>query len=319
MTEIYDQIGVLGIVPVVVIEDEAQAEPLAEALSAAGLPCAEITFRTTAAAGAIYRISKSFPMLLVGAGTVLNVDQAKKAVDNGARFIVSPGTNRKVLEYCNRTGIPAIPGVVTPSELMVALELGHTVVKFFPAEACGGISYLRALAAPFGGVRFIPTGGIDESNLLPYLKHPAVLACGGSWMVKQDAISSGKFDDIRTITQQAVSLVLGFDLRHVGINSDDAGTAQSLALRLSDVLNIGVKDGNSSLFVGSGIEILKKHYLGKNGHLALSTNSIPRALAWFARKGIKPMKDTENYKDGKLMTVYLDLDMGGFAVHLVQK
>jgi 2-dehydro-3-deoxyphosphogluconate aldolase/(4S)-4-hydroxy-2-oxoglutarate aldolase len=140
MLDLYNQLGAMGIVPVVVIDDENQAEPLAEALTEAGLPCAEITFRTAAAAGAIRRIAASYPLMLVGAGTVLNVEQAKKAVDSGAKFIVSPGTNRKVLEFCARTGVPAIPGVVTPSEIMTALELGHTVVKFFPAEACGGIT-----------------------------------------------------------------------------------------------------------------------------------------------------------------------------------
>jgi 2-dehydro-3-deoxyphosphogluconate aldolase/(4S)-4-hydroxy-2-oxoglutarate aldolase len=319
MSTIFDQLGALGIIPVVIINDENHAEPLAAALVESGLPCAEVTFRTDAAAAVISRMLRVYPSMLVGAGTVLNPDQAKKAIDAGAKYIVSPGTNLKVLDYCRKAGIIAIPGVVTPTELQMALEYGADVVKFFPAEACGGIAYLKALAAPFRSVRFIPTGGVDETNLPAYLKCPQVLACGGSWMVKQDAISSAKFDDIRALCNQAMSVVLGFELRHVGINTADSKAAEALSSQLSAILNTPVKEGNSSVFVGTGFEILKKQYLGKNGHLALSTNSITRACAWFERKEIKTLPETEVVKDGKVVTVYLDIDLGGFAVHLAQK
>jgi 2-dehydro-3-deoxyphosphogluconate aldolase/(4S)-4-hydroxy-2-oxoglutarate aldolase len=204
MNSILEQLGLIGIIPVVVIDDEANAEPLAQALLDGGLPTMEVTFRTEAGKHALTRITKAYPSLLLGAGTVLNVEQVRTAVGSGARYIVSPGLNRRVVEYCLDNGIPVIPGVVTPTEIGTALELGVNVVKFFPAEACGGIEYLKAISAPYKGVKFIPTGGINESNFLAYLQLPSVLACGGSWMVKGDLISNQRFDEIRNLTAHAV-------------------------------------------------------------------------------------------------------------------
>ena len=193
MQDVLRQVELLGIVPVIAIESASDAEPLAKALYDGGLPCAEVTFRTKAAQEAMTRIAKAFPDLLLGAGTVLTIEQVKTAVDCGAKFIVSPGLNRTVVEYCVAKGIPVTPGVATPSEVEVALELGLEVVKFFPAEATGGLPYLKAISAPYKSLRFIPTGGVDEKNLLSYLKFPKVLACGGSWMVKADLINAKRF------------------------------------------------------------------------------------------------------------------------------
>ena len=204
MNPILEKIGQLKIVPVVVIQDERDAEPLAQALLDGGLPTMEITFRTDAAKAAIGRIAKSHSAIVLGAGTVLSVDQVKAAVDAGARYIVSPGIPPKVVEYCLKKGICVTPGVVTPTEIAAALEYGLEVVKFFPAEASGGIEYLKAISAPFPNLKFIPTGGIDESNLLPYLQHPKVLAVGGSWMVKPALIAGKQFEEITRLTAQAV-------------------------------------------------------------------------------------------------------------------
>ena len=204
MNPLLEQIGRLRIVPVVIIQDELDAEPLAQALLDGGLPTMEITFRTDAAKPAIGRIAKSHPSIVLGAGTVLTVDQVKAAVDAGAKYIVSPGIPRKVVEYCLKKNICVTPGVVTPTEIGVALELGLDVVKFFPAEASGGIEYLKAISAPFPNLKFIPTGGIDESNLLPYLQHPKVLAVGGSWMVKPALIAGKQFGEITRLTAQAI-------------------------------------------------------------------------------------------------------------------
>lgn len=206
MHDVLEQLGRIRIIPVVIIEDEAHAEPLARALLNGGLPTMEITFRTAAARGAITRIAKAFPDVLLGAGTVLTVEQAKTAADCGARYLVSPGLNRKVVEYCVRTGMPVTPGIVTPTEIEGALELGLDVVKFFPAEPSGGIAYLKAIAAPYKGIRYIPTGGIDENNLTAYLKFPPVLACGGSWMVKSDMITGGRFAEIEALARKAVAV-----------------------------------------------------------------------------------------------------------------
>ena len=318
MHTLLHEIGLIGIVPVIAIEKAEDAEPLAQALIEGGLPCAEVTFRTGAAKESIEKIAKSFPTMLLGAGTVLSVDQVKVAVGSGAKFIVSPGFNPKVVEYCLANNIPTTPGVATPSEIEVALSYGLEVVKFFPAEASGGLDFLRAISAPYKNVKFIPTGGIDEKNLVSYLKFSRIHACGGSWMVKSDLISNKKFDEIKRLTSQAVNLMLGFDLRHVGINSSNADEAMQLADQLKRVFGFSIKDTLGSVFVGTQFEVLKRTYLGTHGHLAIATNSIERAIAHLERRGIKIKPETKNENEGKLQTVYLDLEVGGFAFHLVQ-
>ena len=205
MSNIIEKIGQVKLVPVVVIENADDAEPLAQALMENGLPCAEITLRTPAATEAILRLSK-IDGLLLGAGTVLSVDQAKQAVDAGAQFIVAPGLSPKVVQYCVGNNIPITPGVCTPGEIEAALEFGLNVLKFFPAEAFGGLKTLKAISAPYATVRFIPTGGIGPGNVQDYLRAPNVHACGGSWMVKTDLIASGKFAEIGRLTKEAVAL-----------------------------------------------------------------------------------------------------------------
>jgi 2-dehydro-3-deoxyphosphogluconate aldolase/(4S)-4-hydroxy-2-oxoglutarate aldolase len=194
------------VVPVVEITRAEDAVPLARALAEGGLPCAEITFRTDAAAAAIAAISEALPDFPVGAGTVLSVAQAEAAVAAGARFLVSPGFDDAVVGFSRDAGIPMLPGVCTPSEIGRAVAAGLDLVKFFPAEAAGGIGYLKAVAAPFGGVRFVPTGGIGPSNLAAYLAHPQVVACGGSWLAKRQTIADGDFATISRLTAEAVTL-----------------------------------------------------------------------------------------------------------------
>ncbi len=207
MNEILKKIGDFKLVPVVKIEHARDAVPLGEALLSGGLPVAEITFRTDAAEESIRKIVTELPDLFVGAGTVLKVDQAKQAVDAGAKFIVTPGFNPKVVDYCVTNGIPITPGINSPTQIEMALDRGLDVVKFFPAEPSGGLKMLKAMSAPYGEVMFIPTGGIDITNLKDYLSFPKVLACGGSWMVKAGFISSGKFAEITAITKEAVTVI----------------------------------------------------------------------------------------------------------------
>lgn len=207
MNEILDRIGTVGIVPVVVIDRAEDAPRLGEALCDGGLPCAEVTFRTEAAAEAIAVLKREFPHMLVGAGTVLTPRQADQAMEAGAAFLVSPGLNVKLLDYCLGQNYPMIPGCMTPGEIEQAMERGLRTVKFFPAEAAGGIRFIRALAAPYRDVRFMPTGGIHAGNVEEYLAFDRVLACGGSWMVKGDLIAAGDFDRIRQLTREAVQLV----------------------------------------------------------------------------------------------------------------
>lgn len=207
MTEFQKKIHDIGIVPVVVLHDAADAAPLAKAMCEGGLPCAEVTFRTDAAADSIRIMSRQFPEMLVGAGTVLTVAQVDAAIEAGAKFIVSPGFDAEVVQACIDRGVPVFPGVVTPSEIMQALRLGLEVVKFFPAESFGGLSAIKSLAAPFPGLQFMPTGGISAKNVRDYLSYDRIIACGGSWMVKSSLISEGRFDEIRAMCAEAAAIV----------------------------------------------------------------------------------------------------------------
>lgn len=207
MNAVLEQIQALGIVPVVVLDDAKDARPLAKALCEGGLPCAEITFRTAAAEESIRIISQEFPDMLVGAGTVLTTEQVDCAVAAGAKFIVSPGLNPRIVKYCVEKGIPITPGCSNASDIELALENGLEVVKFFPAEPAGGLKMIKALAGPYVGVKFMPTGGINASNVKEYLAYNRIIACGGSWMVKGDLIKAGEFEKITELTKEAVEIV----------------------------------------------------------------------------------------------------------------
>lgn len=202
-----EMIQELGVVPVVVLNDAKDARPLAEALCEGGLPCAEVTFRTEAAEESIRSMTKEFPEMLVGAGTVLTVEQVDRAIDAGAKFIVSPGFDPEIVDDCLERSIPVFPGCITPSEVAQAVKRGLEVIKFFPAEQFGGIDTIKALAAPYTDIKFMPTGGINAANLEKYLSYDRVMACGGSWMVKADLIRNEEFDIVKKLTAEAVRLV----------------------------------------------------------------------------------------------------------------
>ena len=207
MHKCLERIKEIGVAPVIKIEDAAGAAPLARALMEGGLPCAEVTFRTEAAAKAIRIISEEFTDILLGAGTVLTVEQAKLARDAGAHFAVSPGFNPKVVDWCLANGLLIIPGCVTPSDMEQAIERGLEVVKFFPAEQAGGIDYIKAVAAPFHMLYFMPTGGIGPHNLEKYLSFEKVIACGGSWIVRSELLNAKKYDEITRLSREAMELV----------------------------------------------------------------------------------------------------------------
>lgn len=200
-------IGEYGVVPVVVLKKTENAVPLADALVRGGLPCAEVTFRTDAAEESIRLMSEKYPEMLVGAGTVLTTEQVDRAVGAGAKFIVSPGFDPEIVDYCIEKNIPVFPGCITPSEVAQAVKRGLEVVKFFPAEQAGGVAMIKAMGAPYGMVKFMPTGGISANNLAEYLSCSNIVCCGGSWMVKGDLITEGRFDKITELTKEAVELV----------------------------------------------------------------------------------------------------------------
>ena len=319
MNKILKKIGELGIVPVVKIEKAEDALPLGRALLDGDLPIAEITFRTSAAEESIKSLTRELPELLVGAGTVLTVEQTKKAVSAGAKFIVSPGFNPKVVDYCITNNISITPGINNPTQIEVALERGIEVVKFFPAEASGGLSLLKSMSAPYTGIKFIPTGGINQNNLRSYLSYNKVHACGGSWMVKPELISSGNFDDVTRLTKEAVSIMLGFEFAHLGINEESKNKALNSTNLLSRLFYLPVKEGTSSFFAGSCFEVIKSQYLGKHGHIAIATNDIHRAITYLKMKNISLLPETAKEKDGKLKAIYIAQEVSGFAIHLLQK
>ena len=204
---IFEEFSKIGIIPVVVLDDAKDAAPLAKVLCENGLPCAEVTFRTAAAEEAIKTMSREFPDMLVGAGTVLTIEQADKAINAGAKFIVAPGLNPKIVQHCLDQSVPVTPGTQTPSEMERALELGLKVVKFFPAEPAGGLNMIKAVAAAYVDLQFMPTGGINAKNVRDYLAYNKIIACGGSWMVKKDLIAAGEWDKIGAMVREAADIV----------------------------------------------------------------------------------------------------------------
>ena len=205
--DILNIISNIGIIPVIKINDAKKAVPLAKALIEGGLPAAEVTFRTDAAEESIRIMASEFPDMLVGAGTVLTIEQVDRAVGAGAKFIVSPGFDPEIVDYCLGKNIPVFPGCITPSEVAQAVKRGLKVIKFFPAEQAGGVAMIKAMGAPYGMVKFMPTGGISAKNLSEYLSCSNIVCCGGSWMVKGDLIAEGNFDKITELTKEAVELV----------------------------------------------------------------------------------------------------------------
>ena len=201
-----EQVAACGVVPVVVLDDAEQAVPTAKALLAGGINAMEITFRTAAAKASIAKVAKEVPEMIVGAGTVVSLEQLHDAVEAGAKFIVSPGTDPEVIAEANKLGVAMTPGVVTPSEILMGLKLGVKVFKFFPAETYGGLKTIKALCGPFPQIKFLPTGGINQSNAAEYYKNPKILAVGGSWMVTKDMVAAGDFDAITEKSKAATDL-----------------------------------------------------------------------------------------------------------------
>lgn len=319
MNEVLQKIQKIGIVPVVVLDDAKDAAPLAKALCEGGLPCAEVTFRTAAAEESIRIMAKEFPEMLVGAGTVLTTEQVDRAVNAGAKFIVSPGLNPTVVKYCVDKGIPVTPGTSNPSDVEVAISLGLDVVKFFPAEQAGGLNMIKAMAAPYTQMMFMPTGGINAKNINSYLAFDKILACGGSWMVKKELVAAGEFDKIRDLTKEAVQTMLGFELAHVGINCDSEDEAEKTADAFDGLFGFAKKVGNSSVFAGTAVEVMKSAGRGAKGHIAIATNSVVRAKNYLEMMGYKFVEESAKFKGNKMTAIYLADEIGGFAVHLVQK
>ncbi len=311
----------IGLIPVIKIEDPADAVPLAKALIDGGLPAAEITFRTKCAAEAIKNITEAFPEMLVGAGTVLTTEQVDAAIAAGSKFLVSPGLNPKVTSYCLSKGVPMLPGCSNPSDVEAALELGLTTVKFFPAEAAGGLKMLKAMAAPYGQLTFMPTGGINADNLLEYLKFGKIVACGGSFMVRDDLIKEKKWDEITALTRNAVKAMLGLEFVHLGINNENKEEAERGAKLFEIMFGMPTRETSKSIFAGEAFEFMCQRGPGKCGHIGIRTNFVDRAMAYFKRQGFEFDEASVTYDDktGKPKFAYFKDEICGFAVHIVGK
>ena len=314
MNEILQAVSNIGIIPVIAFNSTEEAVPLCKALVAGGLPAAEVTFRTACAEDCIRIINKEVPEMLLGAGTVLTVEQADRAMAAGAKFIVAPGYDPEVTRHVIDKGGLMMPGTATAGEMQQAMNQGCEVLKFFPAEANGGVAMLKNIGAALKSAKWMCTGGVNAKNVNDYLGYSQIVAVGGTWMCKSDMIKAGQWDEITAICKEAVKTMLGFSLAHVGINCENEGGAEQTAKTLCTLFGFDYKPGNSSIFAGSAVECMKAPYLGKNGHIAIATNSLDRAVYHLSRQGVEFDQSTRKPK-----AIYLKDEVGGFAVHLVQR
>ena len=248
---VVEEFSNIGIVPVIKLDKVENAEKLAAALRAGGINCAEVTFRAKGADQVISRMVKAFPDMMVGAGTVLTVEQAEAATAAGAKFCVAPGLNPKVVSHCLEKGIAFAPGLSSASEIEQAMELGLDFVKFFPAEQAGGVAYIKSVCGPYRNMRFMPTGGITADNLNSYLAYNKIVCCGGSWIVPAKALAEENWDEITRLCREAVDRMLGFELVHVGINCANPEEAEGVADKFQSAFGFAKKVGNSSVFAST--------------------------------------------------------------------
>lgn len=319
--EILERIGLEGLIPVVVINNADEAIYVAEAIHAGGLDTMEITLRSEAGLRAISNIAKYDTSIVLGAGTVLSLEKCKAAVDSGAKFIVSPGFNRDVVEWCLKSSISVIPGCVTPTEIQMALDMGIKIVKFFPADIYGGVLGCKALAGPFQhtGLSFIPTGGVNEKNLIEYIDKPFIHAIGGGWLCPREDINNRNYSNITLIVRSAIDTILGLNLSHIGIHQADANNSLDLVKKLEEAFHWPVRYGSNLYFVGKSIEVTNDIGSRANASITIVTDNINRSIYYLEKRNFTLDQRTAIYKEGKLMAIYLDEDFGGFAVKLIQK
>ena len=320
MEKLLQKIYEIGIVPVIKIDSAEDAAPLAKALCNGGLPCAEVTFRTEACVEAIKEMKKNCPEILLGAGTVSTIEQVVEAVEAGAEFIVTPGFNPEVIEYCVKNNILVLPGCSSASDMERALKYNLEVVKVFPAESIGGIKLIKSLAAPYSKMKFMPTGGINKDNLREYLSFDKIVACGGTWMVPNELVKNKDFIGIEKLVKNAVEEMLDFELAHIGLNTETDEEALKVVNPFEKLFGFKKAENPNSIFAGKYIEAMRSPYLGEKGHIGIFTKDIERAVAYLKRMGISFNEESKKYNpQGKLGAIYLEDEIGKFAVHLVQK
>ena len=320
MNSVLERVYEIGIIPVIAFNSVDEAIPLCKALMDGGLPAAEVTFRTACAEECIRKIHEEMPEMLLGAGTVLTCEQADRAMAAGASFIVAPGFDPEVCKHVIDKGGIMMPGTASAGEMQQAMNMGCEALKFFPAEANGGVGMLKNIGAALKTCKWMCTGGVNAKNVNNYLGYNQIIAVGGTWMCKSDVIKAGDWAKITAQSKEAVDTMLGLHLIHVGINTGNEEEAAKIAGLISTMLNMKVTPGNSSIFVGKKeFEIMKKPGRGTHGHIAILTNNVDRAIYHLSQRGVKFDMDSKNVKDGKTIAIYFADEVAGFAIHLVQK
>ncbi len=319
MNNVLDEIGKMGLVPVVVIDKAEDASQAAKAILEGGLNVIEITLRTEAGIKAIKKVCDAHPEMIVGAGTVLSVSKAREAIEAGAEFIVTPGLNEDIVKYCIENGVAITPGCVTPTEIEIAMKYELKILKFFPANIYGGATGIKALNGPYHMIKFIPTGGINISNISEYTDKPFIHAIGGGWLCTSADIGAHNYSGITMKVREAIDTLLGFEIAHVGINKNNPEESLNIAKSFAEAFHFPLKEGTSSNFAGNSIEVNKQKGYGDMGHIAIKTNDIGRASYYLEKRGFSIDYESAKVKNGRMIAVYLEDDFSGFAVHLLQK
>lgn len=316
---ILKQISEIGMIPVLTIDKKERALPLAKALSKGGLPLMEVMLRSEDALACIEIIAKELPDFIIGAGTVLTVDLAKKAIDAGAMFLVAPGFNPEVVRYALERNIPIVPGTVTPTEVEAARALGVHTLKFFPAVQQGGLDTMKLLSGSYPDVRWVPTGDMTRDLVKEYLPFCKVAATGGDFMLKYDDIHSDNYEKITADVEETILEYLDLRIDHFGFNSSGSVEANALAAKLGDVFHLGIDHHAHSTFAGKLFEVCHEPVAESLAHIGIGSRDALRAYHYLKRCGIEFDESSLKFKeDGRLYKAYLRERIGGFAFHLFQ-
>ncbi len=321
MKDVLKKLELYGLIPITELDDAASAVPLAETLTAAGLPIAEISIETSVGMESIDSIHKAMPEFIVGAGAVRTLEQCRAAIHAGAKFIVTPAFRKDLVDYCIQSDVAIIPGCVTPGEIEMALDAGLKIVSYFPATVYGGAAGCKALYEAYAasGISFVPAGGIDSGNMGDYADKPFIYALSGSWLAPADAIREEKWDEVAKIVRASVDKLMNFEFLHVGINMDSAADALNLSKKFEDCFGWQNRMGNVSVFCGSGIEILNFRGRGTMGHLAIRTSNVDRAIFYLEQRGMRVDPESIRRTGHRATFAYMQGEFGGFAIHLIQR
>ena len=316
----FERASLYGVMPVIAVPDPTYAKPLGDALCAGGIPQIEVLMRNEAALESLRIMKAECPDMMVGAGTVLTLEQLKAAIEAGADFIVTPGFNPAIVEYALERNVPILPGCVTASEVERGMSYGMNTFKFFPSEKMGGLGTIKELCGPYKGIKFVPTSGLTLDNMSSYLAYEGVAAVGGSFVAPKAILEAREFATITALCQRAMQNSLGFTLAHVGVNGANEEEGVAIAKRFAAIFGLPTKDGSKSMFAGTMVEASKGTLPGTHGHIGVGTLSVKRAMHYLESRGLEFREDYRSYdKAGNLMAAYITEEVGGFAVHIVKR